>query len=201
MIMQNNVKTVVAGGRPQLGPMQSIAGVEGAQVFELNDLQQAAEALVFLATPEEQAALNGTELAVLAEGYALERAATPAQAGAVNAKNAFSAADPQTPLQFLYQAANCRFFYTAEMIMGPEATWRRAVDATFNDQQRFCVSGSVMPAMGPVAPAAEFFEAANARPEAEVVTASAGSSVLAVAGRHDLAMWFAGLVGGMVFLA
>lgn len=157
MIMQNNIKTVAVGGRPQTGPMQSVGGVEGAQVFELEDIAQATSAAFFLATPEQQAQLNDTELGILAEAYVLDRAATPGAAGAVNGKNAFSHTDAQTPLQFLNQPANCRFFYTKDMIYGPEAVWKRAADASFNDPNQFCVEGSQQPLMGVQQPSGEFF--------------------------------------------
>lgn len=159
MIMQQNVKTVTVGGRPQKGPIQSVGGVEGAQVFDLEDIQQLSAAAMVLATPQQRADLNGTETAILAEGYALSRAAVPGTAGAVNGKNAFSHTDAETPLQFLYQAANCRFFYTKDMIMGPELTWKRAVDAAFNNPDKFCVDGSQMPLQGVQQPSAAFFTA------------------------------------------
>lgn len=157
MIMQQNVKTVVVGGRPTTGPMQSIAGVEGAQVFPLNDLQQAAAATLFVAPPEQQQQLSQSELGLIAEGYLLDRSATPSNGGAVNGKNAFSHTDAQTPLQFLMQPAQCRFFYTKEMIYGPEAVWKRAVDATFKDPQGLCVEGSITPTMGVQAVSSDFF--------------------------------------------
>lgn len=191
MIMQQNVKTVTVGGRPQTGPMQSVGGVEGAQVFDLEDLQQAAAAALVLATPEQQAQLNGTETAIIAEGYALDRAAQPGAAGAVNGKNAFSHTDAQTPLQFLYQAANCRFFYTKDMIYGPEATWKRAVDASFNDPNQFCVEGSQTPLMGVQAPSGEFF----------TQSATGGASIVTVAGAEATRAVGRGLVMLSVALA
>lgn len=159
LIMQNNIRTVSVGGRPQTGPMQSMGGVEGAQVFPFEDINQAAKASKVLAlTPEHKAFFNnGTDLALIAEGYVIQRGAQAGQSGAVNGKNAFSHADPVTPLQFLYQPANCRFFYTKEMIMGPEATWKRAVDAAWNNPNKFCVEGSQTPLMGVVAPSDGFF--------------------------------------------
>lgn len=159
MIMQQNVKTVSVGGRPQTGPMQSMGGVEGAQVFDLEDLQSVASASLFLATPDQQAQMRQGDIGLIAEGYALLRAATPGAAGAVNGKNAFSHTDAETPLQFLYQPSNCKFFYTKDMILGPEATWKRAVDAGFNNPNQFCVDGSQTPLMGVQAPSAAFFTA------------------------------------------
>lgn len=181
MIMQNNIKTVAVGGRPQTGPMQSVGGVEGAQVFDLEDIGQAASAAFFLATPEQQSQLNNSELGILAEGYVLDRAAQPGAAGAVNGKNAFSHTDAQTPLQFLNQPANCRFFYTKDMIYGPEAVWKRAVDAAFNDPNQFCVEGSQQPLMGVQQPSGDFFTSAAtggaALSGAEVSTSDALQSI------------------------
>lgn len=159
MIMQQNIKTVSVGGRPQTGQMQSIGGVEGAQVFDLESIQQAAAAALSLAPASMQAKLNESEMGIIAQGYALDRAAVRGGAGAVNGKNAFSHTDAQTPLQFLYQPANCKFFYTKDMVYGPEATWKRAVDAAFNDPNQFCVEGSQTPLMGVQQPTAAFFTA------------------------------------------
>jgi len=144
MIMQRDVKTVTVGGRPQTGPVQSIAGVEGAQVFPLTSLSGAAAAVIALSDEVKQGEVNGSDLSVLAEGYAISRAANPASPGAVNGKNAFSPSDARTPLQFSYMPANCRFFYTKDMIYGPAEVWKRAVDATWKDPQAFCAEGSRM---------------------------------------------------------
>jgi hypothetical protein len=145
MILQLNIKATAVGGRPRTGRMQSVAGVEGAQVFFLNDISDAAGAVITLAPEDRRVELQSGEMGILADGYAVRRATNPASPGAVNGKNAFSSADSQTPLQFLYQPANCRFFYTAEMLMKPEAIWQRAVDATWTDPVTFCVEGSRTP--------------------------------------------------------
>ncbi|KAK3318195.1 hypothetical protein B0H66DRAFT_227572 [Apodospora peruviana] len=139
MILQLNIKTTVVGGRPQPGPMQSVAGVEGAQVFYLQELSAAATAVLLL---DPASNVTDSELALLDEGYALSRAFNPDSPGAVNGKNAFSRMDSQTPLQFLYQPANCRIFWTKEMLFAPEEVWKRTVDATWADPDRFCVEGS-----------------------------------------------------------
>ncbi|KAB5513610.1 peptidase S41 family protein [Coniochaeta sp. 2T2.1] len=142
LVTQLNVSTAVVGGRPQTGVMQSIAGVEGAQVFPLTSISAAASAALALSPPDRVKEMNGSDLAVIAEGYALARGATPGNPGAVNGKNAFARSDAETPLQFLYQPGNCRFFYTAEMVRGPEKVWERAVDATWRDPEAWCVEGS-----------------------------------------------------------
>ncbi|ROT41279.1 hypothetical protein SODALDRAFT_115835 [Sodiomyces alkalinus F11] len=135
------VKTVVLGGRPQPGPMQAIGGVEGAQVFFFNDMQADAAAVLAL-DPDAATRPGSDELRVLAEGYAIRRASNPSVAGAVNGKNAFMAADASTPLQFLWQPADCRVYYTWETLRDAEAAWRVAVDATWRDPEGICVEGS-----------------------------------------------------------
>jgi hypothetical protein len=142
MILQLNVTTTVIGGRPMMGPMQSIAGVEGAQVFPLDELSDAASAVIMLSPPPQQEALKNSELGTIADGHALKRLTSPAFAGSVNGKNAIGALDWQTPLQFLYQPANCRIFYTQEMVFSPEAVWKRTVDATWTDPAANWVEGS-----------------------------------------------------------
>lgn len=142
MLLQANITTAVVGGRPIPGIMQSIAGVEGAQVFPLVEISVAASAALALAPASQLSALDSSDLALIAEGYAIARGATPSNPGAVNGKNAFARSDAGTPLQFLYEPGNCRFFYTREMVYGPERVWERAVDATWTDPARFCVEGS-----------------------------------------------------------
>ncbi|KAI1210507.1 uncharacterized protein F4807DRAFT_467207 [Annulohypoxylon truncatum] len=148
MIFQKDIKTVTAGGRPQSGIMQSIGGTEGSQVLDFPSISQtASQAILAVAgsPQQQQQLLQGSELGLLATGYAIQRALTPSAPGGVNFKNAFAPSDAQTPLQFLYEPANCRFFYTADMVTSAEAAWKYAVDATWTDPGRYCVEGSVVP--------------------------------------------------------
>lgn len=145
LIKQAGVRTTVVGGRPRGGRMQSVAGVEGAQVYKMESIAAAARAVLALAPPARARELAGGEISVLGAAYALTRAARPGSAGSVNAKNAFSMADAQTPYQFLYQAANCRVWYTPQSVMDPVANWRAVVDATWTDPAKYCVDNSIVP--------------------------------------------------------
>lgn len=145
MILQMGVKTTVIGGRPTTGIMQSVAGVEGAQVFSFNDMTSDAKAILALTPKEKREEIMSGELGELAKGYAIKRSTTPASAGAINAKNAFSMSDASTPLQFLWEPANCRIFHTRESLFQPEVAWKRVVDATWNNPMQFCVAGSQTP--------------------------------------------------------
>ena len=185
LIAQRNVKTVTVGGRPQKGPMQAIAGVEGAQVFPMSSISNAAAAIISLSDPVKQGEVNGSDLAVLAEGYAVRRST----AGSVNGKNAFSPNDAHTPLQFLYLPANCRFFYTKDMIFGPTSVWERAVDATWTNPARFCVEGSRMTVNATGVEDPLFRQALRENAGARTGGAAAGSLWVWVAFVVGLAAW------------
>ena len=52
--------------------------------------------------------------------------------------------ETHTPLQFVYEAADCRIFYTRETLLHPEALWKAAWTA--NADRTKCVEGSTMQA-------------------------------------------------------
>ncbi|KAL8391774.1 hypothetical protein RB595_002110 [Gaeumannomyces hyphopodioides] len=145
LIKQAGVRATVVGGRPRGGVMQSVAGVEGAQVYRMESIAAAARAVLTLAPPAKARELAGGEVSVLGAAYALTRASRPGSAGSINAKNAFGMGDAQMPRQFLYQAANCRVWYTPQSVMDPDANWKTAVDATWGDSDKLCVDDSIVP--------------------------------------------------------
>ncbi|KXJ97054.1 hypothetical protein Micbo1qcDRAFT_229809 [Microdochium bolleyi] len=142
MTIQGNVKSTAIGGRPRTGPMQSVGGVEGSQIFPLAEIKKTANAAIGLVDSARQTELRAGDLGVLAEGYAISRSTDPKNPGGVNGKNSFLPGDSSTPAQFLWQPANCRFFYTAPMLGDAKQVWQRAVDSAWTDPDRFCVAGS-----------------------------------------------------------
>jgi hypothetical protein len=59
----------------------------------------------------------------------------------VNIPSTFNSTDPaETPLQFTYEAANCRLFYQPEDIFDGTKIWERVVDVAWGSGK--CVSGS-----------------------------------------------------------
>jgi hypothetical protein len=81
----------------------------------------------------------------------LERASSPAQAGSVNFRNNIRIGDNSvTPLQFVYEAADCRIWYTPEMIYNPTFLWSRVASIAFASNYTYgtpytspyCVHGS-----------------------------------------------------------
>jgi hypothetical protein len=79
----------------------------------------------------------------------LLRAASPDQAGGINFRNNIRIGDlSATPLQFVYEAADCRLWYTKEMLSDPTFLWNRVADVAFNKtngtiySSPYCVNGS-----------------------------------------------------------
>ncbi|KAF2280549.1 uncharacterized protein EI97DRAFT_439551 [Westerdykella ornata] len=144
--MQGKVQQVVVGGLPETGPMEGVAGSKGAQV--LNYLQiwtTASRPYQFL--QDQQEALNRTELGRLIFAqrpfYRVAWADANTPLANVNIRDNIRKGDEsETPLEFVYEAADYRVFYTAEMVRSPEAVWKKAVDARWGDSKQVSVEGS-----------------------------------------------------------
>lgn len=57
-----------------------------------------------------------------------------------NLRNAYGRGDDTTPLQFVYEAADCRRFFTVDNYLRQETVWDAAAKAMFGDGE--CVEGS-----------------------------------------------------------
>lgn len=64
-------------------------------------------------------------------------------ASVVNARDGLRQGDAsETPLQFIYEPADCRIYYTPEMTVDVSAIWRAVADTAFN-RVSHCVAGSL----------------------------------------------------------
>lgn len=131
---QASVRSIVVGGRAQSGPMQAVGGVKGANVLSMIGIWQ----LIGFAYQAASSSLQTTFVQTFGQSviddalHALNRAAPStsnvAQA-TFNFRNNFREGDStNTPLQFVYEAADWRFFYTAEMYADQSLVWARAYD-------------------------------------------------------------------------
>jgi hypothetical protein len=93
---------------------------------------------------------TGTVFANISE-LPIQRSSAPDQAGAVNFRNNFRIGDTSsTPLQFVYEAADCRIWYTREMLYDPTFLWGRVASIAFASnytpgtpyQSPYCIQGS-----------------------------------------------------------
>ncbi|CAI6042755.1 unnamed protein product [Clonostachys chloroleuca] len=149
-LMKNDagVKTVAVGGVPQNSPMQGVAGTRGASVvpwYRYTGLSEAIGSLI-LDDPNDSAkaftafGLNASDLNGLPPRT--DQAPWNVREAGINALDMIRFDSPQEPRQFAYEAANCRLFYTRDMIRDVSQVWRAAVQVAGGDNSQ-CVEGSV----------------------------------------------------------
>ena len=125
------VKAVTVGGLPSPGPMQIASGTRGAQIYlaeNIDDDISVAEA--FNATANDL--LPDREVDTWIEFLS------------VNIRDQIRREDFETdgtPIQFLYDAADCRIFYTVDTWSHYSQLWRYAVHA-IDDPSSLCVQNS-----------------------------------------------------------
>lgn len=148
-LMKNiaGVKNVAVGGIPQNGPMQAVAGTRGSQVRQHDSMAQVAE-LVRSGLLDSK---NGSREALRSElGLTLAQVEdipstrqAPWRVGmALNILDQVSTGNLEVPYQFVYEAANCRLFYTIDMIRDVTVLWEAAAKVAAGDSSA-CVPGSV----------------------------------------------------------
>ncbi|GAB7344689.1 hypothetical protein MBLNU457_3168t1 [Dothideomycetes sp. NU457] len=145
MKTQGKVKSIAIGGRPQAAPMQAVGATKGARLIQFST--------IYLAVISFAATMSASQLLSLSSGPlgAIYNATQPlirtngGQNAAVNGLNNYRMSDPtQTPLQFVYEAADCRLFYTPAMIQNVTNVWSAVADVQWggpNSTVR-CVAGS-----------------------------------------------------------
>ena len=121
------VKSVVVGGLPQTGPMQIASGGRGAQIYTAENIDDdIAVAEYFNATTA---------------GYLPDREEDVwISFMSVNLRDQIRKDQEDVPVQFLYDAADCRIFYTAETASNYTSLWTYAVNAI--SDPKLCVAGS-----------------------------------------------------------
>jgi hypothetical protein len=140
MAHQAGVRTIVVGGRPAAGPMQTASGNRGALIYSadalnldyvwLNDTVKDSEAYSRL---PPSSVWNDTGMWVNDASF--------------NIRDNIRVNDT-IPLQFKYDAAQCRIYYTLANVYNMTQLWRDAAAATWTDPS-LCVQGSTGYAQGP----------------------------------------------------
>lgn len=139
---RQGVRTIVFGGRPTEAPMQGVGGVKGGQSLGINYLNgyiQQANKLIRDSTNTSTPLLTAAEWRSF-NASSPSLAPSYAWSGSINLRNEYDPADDQTPLQFVYEAAECRLFYTIQNYLQRETVWQAAAKAMFRGFG--CVKGS-----------------------------------------------------------
>ncbi|GKT94772.1 peptidase S41 family protein [Colletotrichum tofieldiae] len=144
LVREHGVRTIALGGRPREHAMQAVGGVKGVEVLTFVSLRA-----VIRQTARD--AIRADYLDYLEDAFDVlpdigEPPLLPSLArsgGKFNYRNAYSRDNADGyPEQFVYEAANCRLFYTVEMIINPVAIWTRSADVAWKNAK--CVNGSTM---------------------------------------------------------
>ncbi|KAF1961555.1 peptidase S41 family protein [Byssothecium circinans] len=137
---QAGVKTIALGGRSNRNQIQAIGGVKGVNNYGWSYLTSQAALAIRVAPPALQAKLNATKLATTYRTSSLfSRTATPP---GVNVRDGLALNDTSgVALQFKYEEADCRLYYTPEMTIDASATWKAAADAQWGSSGK-CVGKS-----------------------------------------------------------
>ena len=148
---EGKVKQIAAGGRPAEGPMQAVGGTRGSRLEPFSDIYDYTSG-VYQADPESFSSQANTTVlptVLLNYPYVMGRTGNPIQAGlgvntaSVNLYNNIAQGDSSlTPLQFQYEAADCRIFWTAEMMFNVSSIWAMVADV-WQGNFTECVANSV----------------------------------------------------------
>ncbi|KAI9819463.1 MAG: hypothetical protein M1827_006911 [Pycnora praestabilis] len=139
MKTQGGVYSMVVGGFPYYGAMQGVGGTKGAQEYTFQNIYDTASATYSLGTEAQQEEWNSTDLAL--DPTPLGRSSQ----SSVNLRDNIREGDTsQTPLQFVYEAADCRIFYTPSMITNVQNLWNSVANITWGIgmSNSTCVKGS-----------------------------------------------------------
>ncbi|KAK4159884.1 hypothetical protein QBC43DRAFT_326278 [Cladorrhinum sp. PSN259] len=142
MMTQAGVRTVVAGGRPETGPMQAVAGSRGSRAYSANILDFI---MKFLKQDLES---KSTLIPTIPQDFDTRDSGIWVQNAAFNLRDEILKpdfdADPNDqhlPRQFQYEAAHCRIFYTVKSIYNMTQLWSDVAKAAWTNPA-LCVAGS-----------------------------------------------------------
>ncbi|KAI4676907.1 uncharacterized protein J4E84_009207 [Alternaria hordeiaustralica] len=132
MAYEAGVRTIVVGGQPEPGPMQAVSGTRGAAAYSAGALDSDFdENLKYFPVdkPEVVSQLpdrTDTGIWINYAGFTI--------------RNQVRGTD-FTPLQFQYQAADCRIYYTVETVYNMTQLWHHTARAAWDDPT-LCVQDS-----------------------------------------------------------
>lgn len=126
------MKSVAMGGRPKAGPIQGVGGVKGAQSYGFANIYSDAQSAISQGTSAEAALLS--QLSDLPNNRS--------SSNSVNLRDNILPANLNDglPAQFVVEEADCRLYYTLDMVKDVTALWKAAASAAFNGAP--CVAGA-----------------------------------------------------------
>ena len=127
------VRTVVVGGQPNIGAMQAVAGTRGALEYSTDDLDNDMYAATII---------NSSVTNYLPASHVTEDLLFWLQDATFNLRDQIrQGPDNYFPLQFAYEAADCRIYWTLSTFNNFANLWQYAADAVWTNSNS-CVSQS-----------------------------------------------------------
>ncbi|KAF9877894.1 peptidase s41 family protein [Colletotrichum karsti] len=136
MTRELGVQAVAMGGRPLPAPMQAVGGTKGGPVIALGPYQSVYPVLGALARPPP----GDVDVTPFADDVP-PLAGPPTSSWVVNSANVYLDDDLEgAPVQFRYEAANCKLFYTWETVTDLRRLWEAVAGVKWRGGR--CVEGS-----------------------------------------------------------
>lgn len=138
MVQQGGVRTVTLGGRPGVGITQAVGGVKGTNDNPFD--------YIFSVIAEVWGASNSSLQSYWESTLLNQYIALPIYRSTnvvLNVRNGYRQGDTSnTPLQFVYEPADCRILYTPAMIVDETAVWKTVADSVWGGGAgNACVAG------------------------------------------------------------
>lgn len=130
---QAGVRVVTVGGRPEISPMQGASGSHGARALDLDTLDANIEYVQELLEESSPDAAGFLPNRTTANDVFVLGAS-------INLRDQVRAAET-TPLQFLYEPADCRIFFTPRTVLNYTALWEYAAEAAWTNPA-LCIAGA-----------------------------------------------------------
>jgi hypothetical protein len=136
------VRAVTVGGRPENKPIQTVTGSKGGEVIPMFTFPQYASDMLNISSQVGTSSIksNDATLSALANVPRIAVRAGDAQSRVQSQDQIRKGDSSATPLQFVYEAADCKIFYTPKSYSDPDLAWKQAWDAFVDDSK--CVTGS-----------------------------------------------------------
>lgn len=141
MKAQGQVKTIAVGGRKQDGPMQGVGATKGSEVNTFADIAFASNAAADAANATTKDFLQHELADIVPGALVLSARSSDGKGVSINLRNNLRQGDDTyTPLQHVYEAADCRFFYTAAMLPKQVLVYKMVHDIHWGNAS--CIAGS-----------------------------------------------------------
>jgi len=150
---QAGVRVVAAGGRPETvpSPMQGAGFGRGARLYPLEVLDSRIQWVQSRLSTQANRTYEGDIAAFMAMNRSADYLGVYINHAAVNLRDQVRRGDEDNgrlPLQFIYEPAECRIYFTPQTVFNYTALWLYAADAIWTNNT-LCVAGSHSPHVTP----------------------------------------------------